>query len=895
MDDFSFYLKGLSESIPPPKVQTNELLKSNILNLAQSLSIEFIKDNSLDQDSLKDVVNLLSSVIFTTCLTIGNPKENDENTVQVIYSSSCLLNYFLNLSYFISVIPNFVTNFVQITMAHIQGQASEDDFSNSSNSLVEYISTIIGIGNNVDTELQYVKSYNIPEIKQQIDILQQTLSKCISDANTIKMKHTAGQSSTEEEAALANSLQLLNTASSSLTQFFSQLVQQLPAHFDSSFEISALNNFQAYAQNLAQTTSCIVFISLKVALYNPTSFTQLIKVLLALSNDLFIEISSLFKTARFRGDFSKQITDARAAHDRIKQTFDPLLHLLIAAIPQCPSPFQNSVNAQLVPLFQSLQAQHSEFEKFLKIIIDSIKIDTKFILFLRPNTDYSTIASIFPALNIYLTLINEFNTNQDVSKLKQSVEKASSELELFNNFVHNLINENNSDGHNDVSQMIQKRGAIFEAVEQLKRDLILYESHSSNVHFRQKAYLSALNVIICMSSVGYHPNLPKVFDVVPQLLSKEVVIYFISNVQLLIDSMTFLMGRNKNLPREIFQGFVGLFSVFMGVFRESSGIFSGADPLNQAHVLTCIHETDNIYVLLNAIYSCFSDVELSDDLVATVQLVGIISENIRKAMDLLRAALQLKYIFAYNPILTHFLPFSQTIEVIGSINGYNNFTQLRENITPLIQKISEAFKTRYPISGIYDEQFIQLLYSNAQDIFGYAGQLLRYSTTVLGDQIVDPTKSLIESLNESIDQLGNISPFISKIHSNKKTPIPSFIGYLLKNDIKIGNTILIELFNSIKEKKEEAEQIVYKLNCILANASYDLDFIPQLSGLSENIKNYFRQLNHFVSELHFENCTSSALQIISDLFELFDELNKIVENYIQSSEAYGKTITDQLH
>ena len=41
--------------------------------------------------------------------------------------------------------------------------------------------------------------------------------------------------------------------------------------------------------------------------------------------------------------------------------------------------------------------------------------------------------------------------------------------------------------------------------------------------------------------------------------------------------------------------------------------------------------------------------------------------------------------------------------------------------------------------------------------------------------------------------------------------------------------------------------------------------------------------------------STTALQIISDLFELFDELNKIVENYIQSSEAYGKTITDQLH
>ncbi|OHT03858.1 hypothetical protein TRFO_01584 [Tritrichomonas foetus] len=892
--DPNTYMSGLSRSLPPIKEQTTESFQSNAYNLANAILNQFVKENKISSGMITPLSNLFSSMFLCDCLTIGDPKESTGNFIQHLVAAATLQSYFANLSYFVGLVPSFVTNFVQVTMSHIQGQATEAEFTASAFQFVGFVSTIVTIGTNADVELQFIpKSYQIPEVKPQVEILHQVMMKCIADGDAIRAKHAAGQPSTQEEAVLAQSLQTLNTTANTLAQTFSQLAASLKTHFNSSFAELELEPLQTYAQTMSQTMISICFISLRVALYNPGSFEQIIQVLQMLQNHIFTTISSLFTLARLHGEIDQLINGARTANDQMKTIFEPLLQALIAAIPQCPVPFQNSVNTILVPLFQGLQGLNSDFEKKLNVVLCAIPSNKRFFMYLGKNPANDKSKTVFPVLNVFLNLVNDVNSEKLPPKVEEITQQVNHELQPFLNHVSETIS-----GNDDIqvkARLLEQRDAILSAYEKYTFDLSTYLQHPDNEHLKFQSYLRLMYVVICICSVDYHPDIAKMFSMIPQLFAHNTVSYFIVHLKSVLDAAAFIMQRSGDIPKEAFNGFVGVFNVFMGVVRSSSGVFRGANPTSDTQVAKCLIESDTVYLTLYSLYSSLSNVDIPSDLVAAAQLIGMVGSNVRLCSELHRASLQLQYKMKLEPLAKRIIPFAETVSLIGLAQGFDHFKDLKTKVINNANAVLAVLADQPP-PGAYDESFTNRLCACGSAICQPAFQMVKDGGTVLGNNVSENVKIILGNFDVWLTEAENLTPFLGKIQSNKEAIVPSFVGYVMKSDLNQLSNAMAQLLSAFQENRPDASVAANK---IVYHASYlatAIDFVSSLRSVSDTLRDNAKALGRRVSEYSVGDKSKGPqiVQEISDMFEVCTKLKVLSQSYIKSSQIYGKETSDKL-
>ena len=121
-EKLSHYCTILTGVLTPAGIQPKDsTIELTVFSFADGLTRELIKKNNFPKESSEKVGNILSTIIYTTSLCIGIPKNNyNDKTAQIVFSSSALLQYYKKADRLISLLPLYLNTIISITNETIQ-------------------------------------------------------------------------------------------------------------------------------------------------------------------------------------------------------------------------------------------------------------------------------------------------------------------------------------------------------------------------------------------------------------------------------------------------------------------------------------------------------------------------------------------------------------------------------------------------------------------------------------------------------------------------------------------------------------------------------------------------------------------------------------------------------
>ncbi|OHT09213.1 hypothetical protein TRFO_21942 [Tritrichomonas foetus] len=896
---------GLNQALTPSNVRpVDSEVKLTALAFGQGVSRDIVEKNHLPSETVDSVGHLYATTLFSNSVCFGVPKKNYENcsVTQITYSSSALVFYFDNLDFFIGVIPSFITDFVKVTMQHIKGEVSEEQFTKTAYAFVDYITIIQLLCAGADLEVPNLPAeFQLPQLKSQIDNLCQLALKCIQDGDLLRGIHAACQPTTEQEGVLAASLQNLNNLVPTFHQLFTLLNSKINEQFDTLFGEQAYIDWQLYCKNFTSIISKIIMTAYKVALYSPDTFIIVTQVLQQLANFSFETVNPFMTLLRFRGKFDQFVKSSKEAHDKMGSIFAPLLQAIINIIPKCPQPFAESVNGHLVPLFNELQKLHGEYDSRVEVLIAAMKADRRFSVFqsigLGENSEVAEAAkaTIEITNKIVTQLIKQTSS---INEIAESLQKLTVEFETFSKFVVQYTESVQT--MTQKVKLIQQRDAINNSLNQFVSSFQVFASTPENSVARLQAGLMCANLLLSLCSLDSHPTIIKQLNSLRQVLAENVTQFVPSNTKLLIEIMSLFMTRSSELPQEIAETFMAIFSIFITQIRESSTTFAAnANPNNSTNVINCIHECDILQALLHALTEALNANNIPADLQAAVKLLDMFAYNIRYSADSFRLALQLNFRHLMKSFVSYMIPFVEMVSSAASLQSDEYFTRfsiLKQQILDAT-KIIESKLEKAPIQGVYDQNYLIELHDASRESFAPSITLIKECQEILKLAATPAQiKTAMNNISHTLNTLVTLTPYISAIYYDRKLTLPTLLGFLLKKACDNTNRNLDMLAATLQTNPANAGVVGSQLVNSLCEFASTMDYLDQLHPVAGQVREIANAISQVTVHIALGNNQEQPqlLQLLQNIRQLSDGLQQIIEKYIEDVRGFGRQSAEAL-
>ena len=870
---------------------------------AQSFSDALIKDtiqnNGLPQEITDNVDNVISAFLLAKAISFGYPKELPPGDLmaQVIYGNSTLAFYFEELKRYVSSIPGFIEEFLQTTMDYINSKVSEAVYSKVAYNIIDYIGIIQILASAADLENKQIppEYSKIPEIKPYLDQLINQIIFAIQQAgDKFRIAYMNQQPTDELKQEFINSIKTATETIKKHTELYGLLHQKILDSFMPSFSETPYIQFQQYSQQYSSAVASICLLSIKIGMYSPNSLQILVQVLERMAKFNFDIFAPIFNIMRFRDNFEKAIEDSKAAHDTISQFFAPLLQSLIQIQPELPTPFQNFVNAQIVPLFETLQKLNVKYDEEMAKLIIALKQDKKFSVFqtlgqLAPS-EFSDAAkpSMEIAGRILSQLLKTGASIEDISEGIQSLNKEYSELSAFI-----MIRLNHITDPDRKAKLIQQREAISKALLEFVDVFKLFVMRPDNFLLRIKLGILTSNFLFALCSFDASNPIIKQLVVSRQLLADNVVKFYPNNMKLLVETCTALHKRKDEIPLETRQQFLGVYSVFINSIRESANVFAGnSNSSNPQNVIACIKESDKLKLLLKALHGSLNAPNIPQGILPLINDLEIFSYNISGAPQSFRLALQLNYRHCVDAFAQYMGPFIDMITSAATVQSeeyYQHFCELKNIINEGI-KLTKERLDHPPTFGIYDRNYILGLIAASKDVFKPSFELIKESQEILKHaQAPAQLKTGINSITQTLTLLAQLMQYIGSISTESKAPYIEHAGFIIKdslNDVENKINFLKQVQNDPTQVPQAGQQLV----SALYEYSDAIESIEQLKPLADQTRVIANGIGDSTARIAAGD-TSQTEQLntmVSTISGMCQQLKPVCDKLISQVQAIGE-------
>ncbi|KAH0786800.1 hypothetical protein GPJ56_009329 [Histomonas meleagridis] len=904
MTNITELINGLNRAITPANGVLQEI---EVQLTAQSFSNALVRDviqrNGLPQEIFNSVDNIASAILFAKAISFGYPKElpPGDAMAQVIYGNSTLAFYFEELKRYVASIPGFIEEFLQTTIDYINAKVSEAVYSKVAYSILDYISIIQTLASAADLENQQIPSeYSIiSEVRPYLDQLTNQIIAAIQNGDAYRIAFMNHQPTNDLEQTFIASVKTANETIQKQVELYGLLQQKILDSFMPSFNEEAYIHFQQYAQQYSSSVASICLLSLKIGMYSPSSLQILAQVLERMAKFGYDIFAPVFNIMRFRDKFEKAIEDSKTAHESIGQFFAPLLQSLVQIQPDLPIPFQNVVNTQLVPLFETLQRLNIEYDQEMDKLIAAMKQDRKFSVFqtlgqLAPS-ELSEAAK--PTMEIAGRILSQIlKTGATIEDINENIQSLNTEYSEFSAFVQIKLNHlTNAD---QKAKLIQQRDAISKSLLEFVDGFKLFILNQNNVLLRNKVGILTANFLFALCCLDTSNPIIKQLVLARQLLADNVVRFYPNNMKTLVDTCMVLNKRKEELPLETRQQFIGVYSVFMDSIRQSANVFSSnSNSTNPQNVISCVKESDKLKSLLKALHGSLNNPNIPQDILPLINELEVFSYDISGAPQTFRLALQLNYKHCVDAFTQYMGPFIDMITSAATVQSeqyYQHFCELKNIINEGIKAIQEKLNNPPPF-GIYDRNYILGLIAASRDVFKPSFELLKESQEILKHaQAPAQLKAGINSITQTLTLLAQLMTYVGSITTEGELPMNSLIGFLLKdttNDVENKINMLKQVMNDPTQVSQVGQQLISSLY-EYADA---LEKVEQLKPLAEQLRIIANSIGDATARIASGDTSQIPVlnQMLDNILGMNQQLKPVSDKLISEVQSIGGEVDNK--
>ena len=894
---------------PPNQNPSQGEIRVTQMSVGEALSREVIEKNQLPSNTSEEVGQLLSVNIFNRSICFGFPKKNlpTFGVGQTVFSSSAVDYYFKCLDTFVSVIPSFLTFYLNVVMDVTQKKKTNDDFTKVANEFIEYVKfvLILSLGADID-QGQLPPEFNITKVKDQFDNLSQKILKCLHEGDTFRAMKEVGQPTDQQEAIFAKEIQELNDQIKQFRQLFALLQSKLNENFDTLYIEQPYIDWQQYCKSITDIISIITILAYHIATYDPSQFVTIVQVLQQLNNFTFKMISPYLRLIRFRGKYDEYIKESKEAHEKLGTIFTPLLKAIIEILPKCPPPCIEFSKAKVTSLFTDLQNLHNEYSDRVENLLSALKSDRRFSSLMKvPGMGSSEGSEVSESskgpLEIILKIVSQLTKQKSpVNEIGENFNKLVQEFQKFSQTLINTINK--TPDINEKTRLVQQRDIINSSFMLFHTNIQGFIHNSNNNLLRFQAGIYAINLLLAFCNLDLSQTIIRTLCSLRPIVSENAVQFLPANTKVLIDLMTLINSRAADLPGDAREIFLGLYPTAISLIRESSTVFSAnPDPNNPKNIGNCIRESDKLHPLLSALYYSINVQGLPVDLQGAAQLLSIFAFNIKYSADSLRLSIQS---YTTHLITAFFSQIRPLIEFISnhatklSEDQYQEFLSVKDKTFDYVKQLESQCEKQPPF-GVFDFKYLESIKITFQSIMRPYLILLQKSTDVLKTIKQQPLiiKEMINSIAAMPKSLGSLIPLIDELYYLGELPIMPLIGPLLDKAHKDIAECISKLAESLKSNPSQASteglNLAISLNELANIMKYD-GALKQFADQIQELSNGIHPTTAHVT-LGVKQEIPQLASILQNLNNLTTGLQPMFEGYTNQLKSLGKQKAEELN
>lgn len=882
--------KYLNEIITPANAQLT--IKNVALtppSFGEGVSRNFISSNNLPVETSTNVQHLFTLAAFFSAFTFGLPKEHYQNNepCQVIFSSGSMTNYLRNLDTFINIIPAYMTNFLNITMEHLEGKASQNDFIMAANDFISFAQVVVILSSGADLEQPLLPAdFGVPKISDKIMTICQKLTKCCQEGDKFRAMKVVNQPTDQQEEIFAKDIQELNNLVKQTRQDLQSYLKNIADHFDTLFTEPPYSDWQLYCKQIANAANIIAMVSYEIATNDPTSFTVVIQVLNQFLTKALLMTAPILSLLRFRGDFEASIKKSKEAHGQLTAIMKPLLEAVIRIMPKCPKPLSVSCNAIIVAQFQELQRLHSQYLQNLDTLIANMKTDRKFATFntvgAKVNSEASEAAK--GSLDAIMKIINQLlKQNAPAEEVAATLPSLTTEIDSFNKKIIDIINkEPNLDAK---VRALQIRDSITTALTEFVQNFQIFTASPTNDIIRNNTGLSTVNLLLAFCHLDTTQSILKNLSLLRPILSDNLVQLVPNNFKTILEVLALIHSKSNELTPTARDTYLPIFTAFVSEAREAASIFAAnSNPNNPNNVTTCMHECDKLQTLLTAMIQCLTSDEVPADLNGPLQLLRLFQSNIKNASELFRLTMQSHISHLGQLFIEKLTPFAEIATNLSSKQSeeqYERFKLIKAEIGMLSSQIINQLKN-LPAHAVFNFDYISQLRCSLLSIIQPTATIATETKEVL--KIASdpaPIKAAMNEVTVALNSLTDILRYIDNLYYDKTLPIPSLFGPLLQNSFNNMEAALKALATALQSNQQGASQPGLDLVNRVHDLANTMAYLDQLAPVASPLKPLADGIGIHAGRVALGDTTDmpSLVKSLQSLQTISDSLKPIIEQY----------------